>query len=120
MKLHLEHQIERVCPKVTRLAPHGELLMMTSSNDQAAAIHGKGKSQLRSRGGCQFGTDNMESDSEGSEEERWHSNFKKSIGLKISPRPESSDEERWCSRIKRASYGMCKSADDCEKEMQDH
>ena len=32
MKLHLEHQIERICPKVTKLAPHGDLLMMTSSN----------------------------------------------------------------------------------------
>ena len=74
--------------------------MMISSNDRATAIHGKGGSQVLSSGGRQVGTDNMESDSEGSEEE-WQS-FRKSLGLKISPRSESDDEERWCSRIKRA------------------
>ena len=119
MKLHLEHQIEQICPTVTRLAPHGDLLMMTSSNDRATSSHGQGGSQLPSSGGRQLET-NTSSESEGSEEERLCSRIKKSIGLKMSSGSEGSDEERLCSIIKRASYGMCKSADDWAKEMQDH
>ena len=79
--------------------------MLASSNDQAAAIHGKGGSQMLSSGGCQVGTDNVELDSDGSEA-GWQS-FIKSIGMNVSPGSESSDEEGWCSRIRRASQNMC-------------
>ena len=119
MKLHLEHQIEQICQTVTKLAPHGDLLMMTSSNDRATSSHGQGGSQLLSSGGRQLET-KTSSASEGSEEDRWCSRIKRSIGLKISSGSEGSDEERWCSRIKRASHDMCKYADDWERKMQDH
>ena len=69
-KLHLEHQIEQICPTATRLAPHGDLLMMTSSNDRATSSHGQGGLQLLSSGGRQLET-KTSSESGGSEEERW-------------------------------------------------
>ena len=90
-KLHLEHQIEQICPTVTRLAPHGDLLMMTSSNDRATSSHGQGGSQLPSSGGRQLET-KTSSESEGSEEERWCSRIKQSIGLKMSSGSDGSDE----------------------------